>query len=482
MVRVINGIEKVVNDSHGNVTDIREGHDQLYVVYTYIDIKGSLSLVTDESGKILQEYSFDVCGSPRSPLTWQPLKRRDETLQSSTFLSLDEANNLLSRSQQTDQQGYDGHEQLLDIGGDLVHMQGRLYDSIHCTFSTPDPSNDDSHSLVGYNSYAYGRFNPLSGSDPSGYGFFSAIGHFFSSAFHWFVNTVENVGKFIVHIVDVVVKILRKFPILDDILTVVIDTFADVTGNEWIEFVWNIVNDRIMGESWSDSLIDGMMNLATSGLGSIVKEAASAEKFLINLAKGEMKAIGCAEGVFDKMLMGVVGNVAHDVAGPINKALPNSFTLSYNNVPYLILDLHGLTTKAIEGSINAAARDAINGDFGDISKDTLQEAWKGFRNALVQQLNKQTNKLNSFTTINKWGTRKVLVSNVSHEFEKMTTFFGGTQKPNYYAQATIDVRTDIDRTILSFARHFTMSFNTHTHAVYFQAQANADFSTCTRRN
>ncbi|XP_062504320.1 uncharacterized protein LOC134180805 [Corticium candelabrum] len=476
VVRIINGTVKVVNDSHGNVTDIRGGYDQLYVVYPYTDVKGSLSLVTDESGKVVQEYSFDVCGSPRSPLTWLPLKRRDETVQNVTFLSLDEANNLLSRYQHTDQQGYDGHEQLLDIGGDLIHMQGRLYDSTHCTFSTPDPTNDNSYSLVGYNSYAYGRFNPLSGSDPSGYGFLSWLGHLFSSLFHLLAHIAEEIGKFIVHIIDDVVKFLRKFPILDDILTAVIDEIAEMTGNLWIEFVWTIINGKIMGESWGDILKDGIINLATTGVGSILKGAKSAAEFLGAAAEGAEVAVHAEEDAL-KTALKVVTDVAKKVAGRIIKRkLSNVFTCSYNNIPYLMLDIHGLTTKAVEGAINAAALDAIKGHFGDISKDTLQGAWKVFRNAIVQKLDKQTNRHNFLTAINKWGTRKVpLINNAGHEFEKMTTFFGGSKRPDYYAQATIDVRTDIDRTILGFDRHFTVTFNAHTHAVYFQSQASADF-------
>ena len=478
MVRVINGTVKVVNDSHGNVTDIQGGYDQLYVTYPYTDIKGSLSLVTDESGNTLQEYSFDVCGSPRSPLTWRPLRRRDETTRASEFLSLDEAENLLSRYQHTEQQGYDGHEQLMDIGGDLVHMGGRLYDSTHCTFATPDPTNDDSYSLVGYNSYAYGRFNALSGSDPSGYGIFSFIGHMFSSIFHFIAHIVEDIVHFIVHIVDAIVSILRKFPILDKLITLAIDAFADLTGNVWIEFVWNVINDRIRGESWGDSLKDGIINLATSALGSIAKDATGVEKYLVDAAKGGLQALSHGGNVFKGMLMGVAGDVAHDVAGLIDKGPSNYFTLSYNNVPYLKFDLNELAKKAIEGAIDSAARDAINGDFGDILKDTFQGAWNGFKNDFVQQWDKQKKEFehNVLSKLKKWVTKKIpLITKVEKDLEKVKKFFGGAKKAKHDAQATTDARTDVDRTTLTFARHFTLGFNSHTHAIYFQAKASADF-------
>ncbi|XP_062508773.1 uncharacterized protein LOC134185008 [Corticium candelabrum] len=474
MVRVIDGTEKTANDSHGNVTDIQIPGDQF--VYPYTDIKGSLSLVTDVFGNTLQEYSFDVCGSPRSPRTWRPLKRRDKTVETLEFLSLDEANNLLSPYQGTDQQGYDGHEQLLDIGGDLVHMGGRLYDSSLCMFTSPDPTNDDSYSLVGYNAYAYGRFNPLSGSDPSGYGFFSSIGHFFSGIGHFVAHIAEGVGKFIVHIVDDVAKFLRKFPIVDDIITIAIDVIATLTEQFWIESVWTVINDRIRGSSWGDAIIDGLTSIATDGLGSIEKDATRAEKLLIDAAKAGLKALGHGGNIFDGLLMGVVGSVASDVAGVIDKGVSNFFTISYNNIPYLMLDIHGLASKAIEGAINAAARDAINGKFGDILKDTLQGAWNGFKNAFVQQLDKRSNEHSLLPLLNKWVAKQVpLISNVAQDFEKVTKFFGGVRKPNHYAQATIDIRTDVDRTVQSFARHFAKSFNLHTHAVYFQAQGSADF-------
>ena len=50
VVRVINGTVQVVNDSHSNVTAVQGGYDELYVTYPYMDIKCSLTLVTDQYG------------------------------------------------------------------------------------------------------------------------------------------------------------------------------------------------------------------------------------------------------------------------------------------------------------------------------------------------------------------------------------------------------------------------------------------------
>lgn len=471
MVRVINGTVKVFNDSNGNITDIQGAYDELYVTYPYTDIKGSMALTTDQYGRTLQEYSFDVFGSPRSSTTWQPLKRRDNSVQSGEFLFLDEAETLLSQYQHRDQEGYDGHQQLLDTGGDLVHMGGRLYDSIHCSFVTPDPTNDDQYSLVSYNSYAYGRFNPLSGSDPSGY---SWLGDIFKSIGHFFAHIVEDIVHFIVHIVDDIVSILRKFPILDELITIALD----LTGNFWIEFAWNIIEERIRGESWGDILKDGLINLATHAMGSIAKDATGVEKYLVDAAKGGLQALSHGGNVFKGMIMGVVGDVEKDVAGLIDKGPSNYFILSYNNVPYLKFDLNELAKKAIDGAIDSAAKDAINGDFSDILKDTLHGAWNGFKNDFVQQWDKQKKQFEHkvLSNLNKWITKKVpLIGKLEKDYEKVKKFFGGSKKPQHDSQATTDARTDVDRTTFTRARYFTLGFNSHTHSLYFEMKGSADF-------
>jgi len=69
--------------------------------------------------------------------------------------------------------GFTGHEHLDEMM--LIHMNGRIFDPILGRFMTPDPFVQAPQNLQSYNRYSYGFNNPLSGVDPSGYGFFDDL-------------------------------------------------------------------------------------------------------------------------------------------------------------------------------------------------------------------------------------------------------------------------------------------------------------------
>ena len=83
--------------------------------------------------------------------------------------------------------------------------------------------------------------------------------------------------------------------------------------------------------------------------------------------------------------MGVVGDVDKDVSGLIDKGGSNYFILAANNFPYFSFDLNELAKTAIESAIDTAAKDAVNGDFGDILKDSLNSAWSALKGDFVAQ-------------------------------------------------------------------------------------------------
>jgi RHS repeat-associated protein len=64
-------------------------------------------------------------------------------------------------------QGYTGHT-MLGFGG-LIHMNGRVQDSVTGRFLSPDPYVTEPGHTQGYNRYAYVRNNPASFVDPSGF-------------------------------------------------------------------------------------------------------------------------------------------------------------------------------------------------------------------------------------------------------------------------------------------------------------------------
>ncbi len=120
--------------------------------YLHTDHLGSTDVVTDELGQVIERHSFDAFGARRN-VDWS-----DPT-------------GLLSSVETT--RGFTGHEQLDDVG--LVHMNGRVYDPVLGRFISADPQIQFPSNLQSFNRYTYVHNNPLSYTDPSGFGIFSKI-------------------------------------------------------------------------------------------------------------------------------------------------------------------------------------------------------------------------------------------------------------------------------------------------------------------
>ena len=113
--------------------------------YIHKDNMGSFDKVTNESGVVVDRYSFDAWGNRHNYDNW--------TLS-------DNSTHLFSR-------GYTGHEHLDKFG--LINMNGRLYDSKLGRFLSPDPVLQDPSNTQNYNRYSYCLNNPFRYYDPSGY-------------------------------------------------------------------------------------------------------------------------------------------------------------------------------------------------------------------------------------------------------------------------------------------------------------------------
>ena len=138
--------------------------------YVHKDHLGSVIAISDEAAAVVERLNYDPHGKRREAgwdAPWLPV------LASET------------------QRGFTGHEHLDNVG--LIHMNGRVYDPALGRFISADPIIQFPASTQGMNRYTYAGNNPLSFTDPSGFGFFSALGSFFKSIF-----------------VDIPAKILRK--------------------------------------------------------------------------------------------------------------------------------------------------------------------------------------------------------------------------------------------------------------------------------
>ncbi|MCH9691790.1 MAG: RHS repeat-associated core domain-containing protein [Gammaproteobacteria bacterium] len=136
-----------------------ERYRQREIQYLHKDHLGSLNVITDARGAIVTDgngnkalYSFDAWGQRRNALSWKALT-------SAELAGFD--TNITTR-------GYTGHEMLDQVG--LIHMNGRIYDPRLARFLQADPFIDGVTNTQGYNRYSYVHNNPLSYTDPSGYG------------------------------------------------------------------------------------------------------------------------------------------------------------------------------------------------------------------------------------------------------------------------------------------------------------------------
>ncbi|MEX2964821.1 RHS repeat-associated core domain-containing protein, partial [Microbulbifer sp. TYP-18] len=125
--------------------------DHLTVIknrYLLRDHLGSLDVVTDATGAVTEQLSFDPWGQRRQPHNW-----RDA-------LSSTQLTNILDITPR----GFTGHESLDRMG--LIHMNGRIYDPLLGRFVQADPNIDGTTSSQGYNRYSYVHNNPLAFTDP----------------------------------------------------------------------------------------------------------------------------------------------------------------------------------------------------------------------------------------------------------------------------------------------------------------------------
>ncbi|WP_209404957.1 FG-GAP-like repeat-containing protein [Pseudozobellia sp. WGM2] len=117
--------------------------------YLHRDYLGSILAITDKNGNLKEKRHFDAWGNI---VKW--------TNGSGTAITGGMAGGgMLDR-------GYTGHEHL--FGANLVHMNGRLYDSMLHRFLMPDNYIQDPFNTLSYNRYGYVWNNPLMHVDPSG--------------------------------------------------------------------------------------------------------------------------------------------------------------------------------------------------------------------------------------------------------------------------------------------------------------------------
>lgn len=121
--------------------------------YLHYDHLGSVSMITDASGRVARDFYFDPWGASRKPNSGLTQWIGEQPFIKSTkpFTS----------------RGFTGHEHLDEVG--FIHMNGRIYDAKLARFIQADPIIQDPLKVQSLNRYSYVWNNPLNSTDPSGF-------------------------------------------------------------------------------------------------------------------------------------------------------------------------------------------------------------------------------------------------------------------------------------------------------------------------
>jgi RHS repeat-associated protein len=221
--------------------------------YFHSDNLGSIAVITDESGNVVERDSYDAWGKRRYPT------------------GADDPSGSIE-SQTT--RGFTGQEELADVG--LVHLNGRVYDPLVGRMTSADPMVPDPLNGQAWNRYSYVINNPLAFTDPNGYSWLST-----------FLDRSFGV-------------LFRKFPILGALFEIfevglcvetvgltctVPAAFASTT------FVAGVTSGNL-GYALRAGLIAGATAAAFSGVGALSQDLGGAAGDLLGVAGRAL--IGCA--------------------------------------------------------------------------------------------------------------------------------------------------------------------------------------------
>ncbi|MGB2741705.1 MAG: FG-GAP-like repeat-containing protein [Cognaticolwellia sp.] len=151
----------------GNVVITERSNNANDEFYLHKDHQGSTTSITNASGSLMQQFIYDPWG-------------KQYNVHSNSIFN--------AYSSPAVSKGYTGHKMVNDM--DIIHMNGRIYDPTLGRFLQADPFIQAPKDSQSYNRYTYGFNNPLSGTDPSGYG--------------WLSDTWKKIKKVVIPIVAVV--------------------------------------------------------------------------------------------------------------------------------------------------------------------------------------------------------------------------------------------------------------------------------------
>jgi RHS repeat-associated protein len=258
--------------------------ETLTTSYFHTDHLGSISVITNEYGVVVERLSYDAWGKRRNP---------DGT---------DDVTGSLT-SQTT--RGFTGEEQLSVSG--LVHLNGRVYDPVLARMTSADPFVTDPMNPQGWNRYSYVGNDPLAFTDPNGYSWLSS---FFRTVSRAVTSVFSN--SIVRSVTQIVLNVVLT-PFVGPIAAAVVSA-AVVTG----------LSGGNLGQILRAGAIAGATVFATSILGTSVL-AQAAVGCGSSLASGGSCASGAAGGAVSAELAPVTGalfpNAANDLGERIGSTI-----------------------------------------------------------------------------------------------------------------------------------------------------------------
>ena len=263
--------------------------------YQYHDHLGSIDVITDHQGTVVQELSFDAWGERRDAINWTNLNTTE----------------LVNFDSSITTRGFTGHEMLDEVG--VIHMNGRVYDAKIGRFLQADPFVQSPTNTQSLNRYSYTWNNPLNATDPSGYFVGAIIGQLIGSELTRRFIQSSWIGK---NVIQPALQYVSRKPILNAIVTVVIAYYGGASAVAAYSEAVVYAN--------GGSLLDGVKAGAISGAQSYVFSSIGASGLDIT---GKIFAHAIAGGVFSELQGGKFGH------GFVSAGLTKAFT-TYANFDY----------------------------------------------------------------------------------------------------------------------------------------------------
>jgi RHS repeat-associated protein len=306
--------------------------------YFHTDNLGSISVITDESGAVVERDSYDAWGKRRFPTGAD-----------------DPAGSLTSQTTR----GFTGQEELAAVG--LVHLNGRVYDPLVGRMMSADPMVPDPMNGQAWNRYSYVINNPLALTDPNGYCFLGMCT--WGKAISTFFNRTFGV-------------LFREFPILGNLLELLAvalcaPTFA-LTCTVPAAFLSTTFVAGVSSGNLGYALKAGFIAAATAvafyEVGTLAKSIGGALGYALKVAGHAL--VGCVSAVASGGKCGpaaLAGGIT-SAAGPLINGQNSALNVVSNAV------LGGLASVAGGGKF---ANGAATGAFGYIFND-FSHLWLGW--------------------------------------------------------------------------------------------------------